>query len=256
MDIATVIGIVLGTVAVVGSIMAGGPLSAFIDVGSIFIVVGGTIASTLISFSLKQVTAVIGVVKKTFLYPLAPPGDTIKQLVHFADMARREGILFLEKEMANVEDEFLKQGLQLSIDGTEPDAIRNILTTEITSLKARHDLGSSILTSMGTMAPAFGMIGTLIGLVLMLGSMEDPSTIGPSMAVALLTTFYGAVLANIFFNPMAAKLQMRSGEEILVRTLMMEGILAMQSGDNPRIVEQKLISFIAPQLRSDVRKEE
>jgi len=123
-------------------------------------------------------------------------------------------------------------------------------------LKSRHDLGSSILLSMGTMAPAFGMIGTLIGLVLMLGSMDDPSTIGPSMAVALLTTFYGAVLANVFFNPMAGKLQMRSSEEILVRTLMMEGILAMQSGDNPRIVEQKLISFIAPQLRADVRSEE
>ena len=256
MDIATVIGLVLGFAAILGSIVAGGPLSAFIDVGSIFVVVGGTIASTLINYSLDQVIALVNIMKKAFLYKVSAPGEVIKQLVHFADMARREGILFLEKEMENVEDEFMKQGLQLSIDGTEPDAIRNILTTEIVSLKARHELGSGILTSMGTMAPAFGMIGTLIGLVLMLGSMDDPSTIGPSMAIALLTTFYGAVLANILFNPMAGKLQMRSSEEVLVRTLMMEGILAMQSGDNPRIVEQKLISFISPKIRNTVRSED
>jgi len=255
MDLATIIGLVLAILAVVGSIMANGPLGGFIDTGSIFVVVGGTIAATFINYPLNQVIGLIAVMKNVFLFSVPAPGETIKKMVYFSEMARREGILFLEKEMESIDDEFLKQGLQLAVDGTEPELMRNILATEIMYLKDRHTVGAGIFETMGAFAPAFGMIGTLIGLVLMLGAMDDPSTIGPKMAVALITTFYGAVLANVFFLPMAGKLKARSLEEVLIRELMMEGILAMQSGDNPRVVEQKLVSFIAPNLRSAALKE-
>ncbi len=256
MDIATIIGFVLGLAAIILSITANGPLTAFWDPGSAFIVFGGTIAATFINYPLSEVLGIVGVLKNALLYKAPPPGETIKQLVHFAEMARREGILFLEKEMNNITDPFLKQGLQLAVDGTEPDLMRSILSTEIAYLQERHDTGAGIFDAMGAFAPAFGMIGTLIGLILMLGSMEDPSSIGPAMAVAMITTFYGAVLANLVFIPIAGKLKVRSSQEVLIRELMMEGILAMQSGDNPRLVEQKLISFIAPKLRATVKKEE
>lgn len=255
MDIATIIGLVLAIGAVVMSITVNGPLSAFWDTGSAFIVIGGTLAATLINYPLPQVISVIGVIRKAFLYKAPEPGEIIKQLVYFAEMARREGILFLEKEMENINDEFLKQGVQLAVDGTEPELMRSILSTEISYLKDRHDTGAGIFDAMGQFSPAFGMIGTLIGLVLMLGSMEDPSSIGPAMAVALITTFYGAVLANVFFLPIAGKLKTRSNQEVLIRELMMEGILSMQSGDNPRVVEQKLVSFVAPKLRASAKKE-
>lgn len=255
MDIATIIGLVVAIGAVVLSIMTAGSLSAFWDVGSVIIVFGGTMAATLINYPLPEVISVIGVVQKVFLYKTPEPGEIIKQLVYFAEMARREGILFLEKEMENIKDPFLKQGVQLAVDGTEPELMRNILSTEIAYLKQRHDIGAGIFDTMGAFAPAFGMIGTLIGLVIMLGNMQDPSSIGPAMAIALITTFYGAVGANIFFLPIAGKLKTRSGQEVLIRQLMMEGILSMQSGDNPRVVEQKLISFIAPKLRTGISKE-
>lgn len=256
MDLATIIGFVLAMASVILSIMANGPLSAFWDTGSAFIVFGGTLAATFINYPLSDVLGMVGVLKNALFFKAPAPGETIKQLVHFAEMARREGILFLEKEMNNIEDPFLKQGLQLAVDGTEPDLMRNILSTEIAYLQERHDVGAGIFNSMGEFAPAFGMIGTLIGLILMLGSMDDPSSIGPAMAVAMITTFYGAVLANVFFLPIAGKLKVRSSQEVLIRELMMEGILAMQSGDNPRLVEQKLISFIAPKLRATAKKEQ
>ena len=256
MDLATIIGFVVAIGAVIMSISANGPLSAFWDPGSAFIVIGGTLAATLINYPLNDVLGIGGVLKNALFYKAPSPGETIKQLVHFAEMARREGILFLEKEMANIEDPFLKQGLQLAVDGTEPDLMRSIMSTEISYLQERHSIGAGIFDTMGAFAPAFGMIGTLIGLVLMLGSMEDPSSIGPAMAVALITTFYGAVMANIFFLPIAGKLKVRSSQEVLIKEIIMEGILSMQSGDNPRIVEQKLISFVAPKLRTTAQKEQ
>ncbi len=256
MDLATIIGFVVAIGAVIMSITANGPLSAFWDPGSAFIVIGGTLAATLINYPLNDVLGIGGVLKNALFYKAPSPGETIKQLVHFAEMARREGILFLEKEMANIEDPFLKQGLQLAVDGTEPDLMRSIMSTEISYLQERHSIGAGIFDTMGAFAPAFGMIGTLIGLVLMLGSMEDPSSIGPAMAVALITTFYGAVMANIFFLPIAGKLKVRSSQEVLIKEIIMEGILSMQSGDNPRIVEQKLISFVAPKLRTTAQKEQ
>ena len=254
MDIATIIGIVSGVILVLLSILTAGSLNAFISVSSAMVVLGGTAAATLINYPLADVLSVIGVVKKAFLHKAPDPRDTIKQLVHFAEVARKEGILFLERELENVEDPFLKQGIQLAADGTEPEMMRMILETEIAYLQERHDLGQGILSSMGSYAPAFGMIGTLIGLVIMLANMSDPSMIGPGMAVALITTFYGAVLANLIFLPLAGKLKTRSRQEVMLKELMLEGVLAIQSGDNPRIVEQKLISFVPPKMRADVVK--
>jgi chemotaxis protein MotA len=254
MDLATIIGIASGLFLIFFSIMTQGSMALFFDIGSLMIVLGGTVAATLISYRLNDVIGVVGVVKNAFLQKTPDPTETIKTLVRFAEMARKEGILYLEREMEKIEDPFLKQGVQLAADGTEPELMRTILGTEISYQQERHDLGQGIFSTMGTYAPAFGMIGTLIGLVLMLANMEDPSTIGPAMAVALRTTFYGALLANLFFLPIAGKLKTRSSQEVMLKELVLEGVLSIQSGDNPRIVEQKLASFIPPRQRKHVMK--
>ena len=252
MDIATIIGILAGIALIILTIVQQGNPAVFLDVGSIMIVFGGTISATLINFPLKEILSVIGVVKNAFLHKAPDSRDTIKKIVHLADLARREGILALEREMEEIEEAFLKQGMQLAVDGTEPEQIRHILGTELAYLQERHELGQGIFKSMGTYAPAFGMIGTLIGLVMMLAGMEDPSTIGPSMAIALITTFYGAVLANLIFLPIEGKLKTRSKQEVNSKELVLEGVLSIQSGDNPRVVEQKLISFLPPKNRVDM----
>ncbi len=254
MDIATIVGILSGLGLIAVSIITQGNPKIFVNIGSILIVFGGTIAATLINYPLREILSVMGVVKNAFTHRSPEPSDTIKNLVKFAELARREGILALEDKMQNVEDNFLKQGLQLAVDGTEPELMRAILGTEIAYLQERHELGRGIFKSMGTYAPAFGMIGTLIGLVLMLASMDDPSQIGPAMAIALITTFYGAVLANLIFLPIAGKLETRSKQEVMLKELVMEGVLSIQSGDNPRIVEQKLVSFIPPKYRIEVQE--
>ncbi len=252
MDIATIIGIITGIGLIVITILNQGNPRVFFNLGSILIVFGGTFAATLINYPFKEIMSVIGVVKKAFTQKNSSSYDTTKQIVRLAEIARREGILALEREIQNIDDDFLSQGMQLAIDGTEPDQIRNILGTELAYLQERHEIGQGIFRSMGTYAPAFGMIGTLIGLVLMLSNMNDPDSIGPAMAIALITTFYGAVLANLIFNPIAGKLRTRSKQEVMSKELVLEGVLSIQSGDNPRIVEQKLVSFIPPKFRRQV----
>ncbi len=249
MDLATITGIVIGVFLILFAILQRGQLTSFIDISSIMIVLGGTFGATLINFPLSDILSVIGVIKKGFLNKPPDPTANIKMLVEFAEVARREGILALEDRIKDIEDPFLKEGIQLAVDGTEPDLMKTILDTEIESLQNRHELGATIMKTMGTYAPAYGMIGTVIGLILMLGTMSDPSSIGPSMAVALITTFYGAVLANLIFLPLAGKLETISSQEVMVKQLVMEGVLSIQSGDNPRIVEQKLVSFIPPKKR-------
>jgi len=255
MDLATIIGVFAGVTLIVVTILTQGNPKVFFNVGAILVVFGGTIAATLINYPLKQILSVMGVVKNAFMHKAPDPTDTIKNIVKFAELARREGILALEDKMNETDDEFLSQGLQLAVDGTEPELMRTIMGTEISYLQERHEMGHGIFSSMGAYAPAFGMIGTLIGLVLMLATMTDPSTIGPSMAIALITTFYGAVLANLLFLPIAGKLKTRSKQEVMVKELVMEGVLSIQSGDNPRIVEQKLISFMPPKFRTELKEE-
>jgi chemotaxis protein MotA len=250
MDLATVAGIILGFTLIVGAILVDGGIVFFIDVKSLMIVCGGTLAATLISFPLVKVLGVVKVLRNAFLTRSASPMETIHLLVQFAEKARREGILSLETVVNEVDDEFLRNGVRLAVDGVEPDLIKDILHTELAFIEDRHKTGQNIFVTMGTAAPAFGMIGTLIGLVLMLQTLSDPSSIGPGMAMALLTTLYGALLANVVFLPIAEKLRNRTNEEILIKELSIEGIMSIQSGDNPRIVHQKLLAFLAPKARA------
>ncbi len=249
MDIATLFGIVSAFGLVLAAIFMGGGLGLFINIPSLLIVVGGTIGTTMINYPLKDVIGVLSVVKNAFFAQKSDANQLVKRLMAFSSKSRKEGILALESEIKDIDDTFLSKGVQLSIDGLEPAEISNLLEIEIDFIRSRHQLGADVFTTMGTYAPAMGMIGTLIGLVQMLQSMDDPSSIGPAMAVALLTTFYGSVMANIVCMPIAGKLRTRSKEEMLVKEMTITGVISLSNGDNPRILEQKLNAFISPKER-------
>ncbi|UZP66233.1 motility protein A [Desulfovibrio mangrovi] len=249
MDLATILGIVISFGLVVSAIMAGSSLLIFIDIPSFLIVFGGTIGALLVNYPIGKVLAVVGVIKKTLFAKAESPTTIIEQFMDYANRARREGILSLEPIIKEIDDAYLRKGLQLTVDGLEPQAIQEIMETEISNIEGRHENGYEIVRALGEYAPALGMIGTVIGLVQMLQTMNDPSSIGPAMAVALITTFYGAVLANLIFNPMAGKLKSRSKDEILIKEMQMEGILAISKGENPRIIQEKLSSFQPPKER-------
>jgi len=248
-DIATVIGLVAAFGLVVWGIMLGGSLSQFWDAPSAAIVIGGTVAVLLVCFPLAKVMGLFKILQKTMFATPQDPSAVIEKMVRYAERARREGMLALEEESEEETDDFLRKGLRLAVDGTDPQLLEKILETDVGQIESRHKEGKSILDAGGTFAPAFGMIGTLIGLVNMLAALEDPSSIGAGMATALITTFYGAVLANAVFLPLASKLEVRSAEEILVKEMIIDGIMAIQSGDSPRIVEEKLKSFLSPTQR-------
>ena len=250
MDLATIIGTILAFSLVIMAIVIGGTLDAFINLPSFLIVVGGTIGATAINYPLKDILKVIKVTKNAiFCKDSVNFPELISNFLKMADKARREGILSLEGFIKESHDEFLKYGLRLCVDGVEPQSIKQILEKDIKSSSERHELGANIFLSMGDYAPAFGMIGTLIGLVQMLAKLDDPSNIGPAMAVALITTFYGALLANAVFLPIAGKLKTKSEEEIFVKKIMLEGIMGISNGDNPRILEQKLNTFLPSKER-------
>ncbi|WP_290921492.1 MotA/TolQ/ExbB proton channel family protein [Halodesulfovibrio sp.] len=251
MDLATVLGIVISFGLVLSAIMMGGSLLIFVSVPSLLIVLGGTIGATLVNYPLKRVISVMSVFKKTLFAQELSQQETIDQFKDYADRARREGILSLEPIISGIDDPYLKKGLQLTVDGLEPQAIQEILESEIANTEARHSDGQDILKSFGEYAPALGMIGTVIGLVQMLQTMNDPSSIGPAMAVALITTFYGACLANLVFIPMAGKLKSRSNSEIRIKEMQLEGVLAISRGENPRIIQEKLSCFQAISDRAE-----
>ena len=249
MDLGTVIGIVFSFGLVVAAILSGSSLIVFISVPSFLVVVGGTLGAALVNYPMSYMIGVVGVIKNTFFSSLEAPADIIDRFKDYANRARREGILSLEPLIKEIEDDYMRKGLQLTVDGLEPQTIQEILETEVSYLEERHKTGAEIVAVLGTLAPAMGMIGTVIGLVQMLQTMSDPSSIGPAMAVALLTTLYGAILANLVFNPMSGKLKTRSKEEVLLREMIMEGILSISKGENPRIIEEKLNSFLPPKDR-------
>ncbi|MBN1345959.1 MAG: MotA/TolQ/ExbB proton channel family protein [Phycisphaerae bacterium] len=249
MDIATLIGLFAGSGLILWAIMSGSDISYFIDSGSVAIVVGGSVATSLISNPLKDFFGVAKVVKNAFFTRASDPKKLIEDLVGYAEVARRDGILSLENATKDIEDDFVVQGIQMAVDGTDPELIEQIMTSEVETLAERHSSGKALLDGVGKYAPAFGMIGTLIGLVAMLQNMDDPSKIGPGMAVALLTTLYGALMANLVALPLADKLGNRSQEEMLNKAIIIRGVMSIQSGDNPRIVEQKLKTFLPPALR-------
>ncbi len=250
MDIATILGIFSAFGLVILAIASGGGISLFVNVPSLMIVVGGTVGATMINYPLREVLGSMKVVKNVFFAKKYNTDEISGKFVEFASKARREGILALEPFVQEVENEFMQKGLQLSVDGLEPQTISEILEKEIDAMKGRHQLGAEIFATMGTFAPALGMIGTLIGLVKMLQSMDDPSSIGPAMAIALLTTFYGSILANLIFMPVSGKLKTRSREESELMEMIVSGVVALTNGDNPRILEQKLLVFLPPGKRN------
>lgn len=250
-DIATVIGIVGGFV-LIGTgiaITPGSRFDMFFDPPSLLIVVGGASACVLINFPIRDLANVWRVIRHAFSEDRLEPNKLIGDFRRYADIARRDGILALENVTHEVRDPFLVRGIQLAVDGTDPEMIQTMMRTELEYLQDRHNRGIRVLKQFATYAPAFGMIGTLIGLVIMLANLSDPSKIGPSMAVAIITTFYGAVMAYLIATPLAEKLTIRNNEEALVKEMMIKGVMSLQSGDNPRIVEQKLKIFLAPKLR-------
>ena len=249
MDITTFIGILVAGGLVISSILIGGSGSWFVSYPAMMVVFGGTMGATLLAYPLKEVLGVFRVVRNVFQYRSQSPLELIPQLTSFARKARQEGILSFEDEIQRINDPFLSRGLQMAIDGMESRSIEEVMSNEILCVSERHRLGAEIFSTMGTFAPAVGMLGTIIGLVQMLMQMDDPSRIGEPMAVALLTTFYGTLLANLVFLPVAAKLKTRSKQEILIKEMVLEGVIAIQSGDNHRVVEQKLKAFIAPSVR-------
>lgn len=255
MDITTILGLVLGAGFIIWSILLSGELSWFFDAPSIVITVGGAIAAYLISFPIADVLGIGKVFGKTLKGVDFEVDGIIKKIIELANIARKDGLLALEEAVSEINDDFLKRGVMLIVDGTDPDLVKTIMETEIENLASRHSKGKNMFETLGAMSPAYGMIGTLIGLVIMLQNLDDPSSIGPAMGVALLTTFYGSVLANLFFIPTANKLQNRSTEEVLVRSIMVEGLLSIQAGENPRIIEEKLKVFLSPTLRKKLNDE-
>lgn len=253
MDIATILGIIVGVVFVVGGILSDGSIADFWDVASILIVLGGTVAATLVAYPLKSVLEAVKIAGKAFRSQEEDPYEIIVQINTLANIARKEGLLALEEASEEINEEFLKKGTMLIVDGTDPELVKNLLETELSFVEERHGKGQGIFEAMGAYSPAFGMIGTLIGLINMLKKLDDPSSIGPSMAVALITTFYGSVLANLVFIPIANKLKLKSREEILRKEIMVEGLLSIQAGENPRIIEEKLKAFLPPKARKGLQ---
>jgi chemotaxis protein MotA len=247
MDISTVAGLVLAVVSIIGSILYGSPISIFIDIPSIAVVGGGVIAVTFIKWPLEQVKGLVAIFMKSIFFSPADPKTMIEEIQKLAETARRESVFALEK--VPVEDKFLKKAVTLAADNRPPEVITSILSLEISAMEDRHSKGVDILEGMGADGPAFGMIGTLIGLVQMLQNMSDPSSIGPAMAVALLTTFYGSVLANVFTIPIAAKLKQRSKQEATKMNIIVAGVLGIVAGENPRVIREKLDSFLPPKDR-------
>jgi chemotaxis protein MotA len=253
MDIATVIGLLAGVGCIVLPVAMGGDAKTFVHVPSMAIVIGGMTCATLIHFSLGQVLKIVAVIKKTLFYKLPSENGLIQKMVNYSAINRRDGALALERQIPDAGDDFLVKGLQMVIDGQSEDAIEKQLYMEIQYLQERHADGKKILEFMGASAPAFGMIGTLIGLVQMLGSLSDPSQIGGGMAVALITTFYGAFVANLVFLPMAGKLGIRSKREMLLREMIVEGLLGIVRGESPTGVREKMQAFVSERNREDFK---
>ncbi len=256
MDPITLGGIALALVSmVVAAFMAGmNPIAIFLgDPGSILLVVGGTIGTTAASGTMSQALGA----PKALVKGLTGGGaldrpEIIKQLVRFADTARKEGLLALEGEIEKIEDPFFQRGMQLAVDGTDPTELRDMLELDLSKMAARHKDGAGFFATAAAMGPAMGMVGTVIGLVDMLNNLDDPSTLGPAMAVAFLTTLWGAFIANYFFLPIAARLKKLAAEELGAKELILEGILSIQAGSNPRAVAGKLVSFLPPGDREAV----
>ncbi len=247
MDLATLLGMLIAFGFIFGAIATGGSVMLFVNPPSLLIVFGGSIAVVLMQFTLGQFFGAMKVAARGFMHKAVDPQELIEQAVELANIARKEGMMALESQ--EIDNPFLNKGIGLCVDGHPPDLVRKMLSKDISLTIERHEIGQKIFRALGDIAPAMGMIGTLIGLVQMLANMDDPKTIGPSMAVALLTTLYGAVIANAFALPLADKLELRSNEEKTNRTLILETISGIQEGMNPRVLEELLKAFLPESKR-------
>lgn len=252
MDIATLLGFFGGIGCLLFAMLMGSGISTFIHIPSMLIVVGGTFSATLINFPLPEIMKILSAAFKAFKSDALDPLGPIPLMISAAETTRREGLLSLENSVDDIEDDFLKLGMRLIIDGTDPEEVRGILETELDCQEERHNRGQQLFLAMAKYAPGFGMIGTLVGLIALLKNMNDPSNIGPAMSVALITTFYGAVLANLIFMPIAGKLKARTADESLIRRIVLEGILMIQAQTNPRYISQKLVAYLPPKWRESV----
>ena len=249
MDLATILGMALAMCLIFVPIIMAGTLPLFIDMPSILLVFAGSLAATMICFDLGEFFGAMKFAMKAMFYKAVDQGRIIDSMVELGEKARREGILALEREMPRLDDEFMKKALQLAVDGNEPEVIENVMLTEIDNMEARHKNGKSFFDIWANFGPAYGMIGTVVGLVQMLENLDDPANIGAGMALALITTFYGSFVANVIAIPISNKLVKRSNEEKLIKSMILFGVLSIHSGDNPRVTRDKLETFVAPKHR-------
>lgn len=258
MDLASLIGIVAGVVLVVfGIFSSGGSILDFVDVPSVIITIGGSLCSTLGSNKLPDFLSGFKSISIALKQPQnTDPSAVITNIINLSNVSRKEGLLALEEASNDIEDEFLKKGIMLVVDGTDPELVRAILETDLACVEDRHKKTIGFWEKWAEMGPAWGMIGTLIGLVNMLKNLTDSATIGPNMAVALLTTLYGSLIANWLASPTAAKLKVNNDLEIMMKEVAVEGLLSIQAGENPRVIEEKLKSFLPPSSRQNVGQDE
>jgi chemotaxis protein MotA len=256
MQITMIIGIVWGlTALILGVLFAKSSLLLFYDLPSVMITVGGSIASLMVAYPLTKLLKIPTFFKVAVFPQKYDLNELIVTIVSFSEKARREGLLALEDDLEELDDPYMRKGLQLIVDGTDPELVKNILENEVEQMVNRHDDNKRIFDDWATFAPAFGMIGTLMGLVMMLVNLSDRASVGPFLAVAIITTFYGAVICYLFCQPLASRLDVMTNDEVLYRAIIVMGVLSIQSGDNPRIVKDKLITFLPPQLREEITKE-
>jgi chemotaxis protein MotA len=254
MDIATVCGIIFGLVVIIGTMMSEGNLAIFFNIPALAIVFGGMTCATMIHFSMKQFLGIFSVIKKTLFHKIADSNTVIQQMVNYAVISRRDGALALEQEIAKIKgNPFMAKGLQMLTDGQEEKIIHERMSMDIQYTQERHGIGKKVLEFMGASSPSFAMVGTLIGLVNMLSRMEDPSKIGEGMACALVCTFYGAFVANMFFLPLAGKLGQYSKAETMQMEMIEEGICAIARGENPTAVREIMQVFISYNCRGEMK---
>ncbi len=244
MDLSSIIGVVSGLGFVAMGILLGSGLMLFWNLPSVVIVIGGSLAATMIGFPLSDVLSIFKVTMKVFMFKIEKPENIIANLVEISNKARKGGLLSIEGDIKNTSDPYLAKALQMTVDGVKTVDIAAIMQKKMSLTSDQHKTGIALLSSMGAYAPAFGMVGTLIGLVQMLANLDDPSTIGPKMAVAMITTFYGAIMANLFFIPMSDKLKIRSEEEISNMNIIYEGVVSIREGEHPRLMEDKLNVYL------------
>lgn len=260
MDLATIVSLISGAAFMVIGIVTGDQgwpaLGNFWDLISVYITFGGTLSCMIGSNTFQSLITGLKSFVLTLKMPKFEQTETIKQIIDLSNVARKEGLLALEEAATGIEDPFMKKGILLIVDGTDPELLRAILETELICIESRHKKNIGFWELMGAQGPAWGMIGTLIGLINMLKVMNDPKAIGPAMAVALVTTFYGSVLANWICIPVATKLKAKNSSEIMVKELMVEGLLSIQAGENPRVIEEKLKSFLSPSRRAYISQRE